>query len=64
MVVLLLMTYQVVKFLCKFSKRTLEKIIYDYYSRQEFLEDMRRLDHDLRLMEIMSRLRDKESSHV
>ncbi|AHH10078.1 hypothetical protein BPA_0036702 (plasmid) [Borrelia parkeri SLO] len=64
MVLFLVITYKALRFLCKFCMRSIARLIQDYYSRQEFLENMRRLDCDLRRMEMLSRIYDEESSGV
>ncbi|UPA13731.1 hypothetical protein [Borrelia turicatae] len=64
MVLFLVITYKILRFLCKFCVRSIERLIHYYYARQEFLENMRRLDCDLRRMEMLSRLNDEESSGV
>ncbi|UPA18410.1 hypothetical protein [Borrelia puertoricensis] len=60
----LVITYKILKFLCKFGVRSIKNLVQAYYARQEFLENLERLDCDLRRMELLSRIHDKESSGV
>ncbi|ANF34539.1 hypothetical protein A7978_05735 (plasmid) [Borrelia turicatae] len=64
MVLFLVITYKALRFLCKFCMRSIAKLIQDYYARREILENMRRLDCDLRRMDALSRIYDRESSGV
>ncbi|AHH11749.1 hypothetical protein BCO_0011202 (plasmid) [Borrelia coriaceae ATCC 43381] len=60
----LFISYKLIKFLCGLCKRIIERVVYNLYSRQEFLADLKRFEHDLIRMEMLSRLRDKENSSV
>ncbi|WP_434757165.1 hypothetical protein bpuCAU1_000915 (plasmid) [Borrelia puertoricensis] len=64
MVLFVVITYKILKFLCKFGVRSIKNLIQAYYARREFLENLERLDCDLRRMELLSRIHDKESSGV
>ncbi|UPA18489.1 hypothetical protein [Borrelia puertoricensis] len=64
MVLFVVITYKILKFLCKFGVRSINNLVQAYYARREFLENLERLDCDLRRMELLSRLRDEESSGV
>ncbi|UPA18371.1 hypothetical protein [Borrelia puertoricensis] len=64
MVLFVVITYKVLRFLCKFGVRSIKNLIQAYYARREFLENLERLDCDLRRMELLSRLHDEESSGV
>ncbi|UPA18832.1 hypothetical protein [Borrelia puertoricensis] len=64
MVLFVVITYKILKFLCKFGVRSIKNLVQAYYARREFLENLERLDCDLRRMELLSRLRDEESSGV
>ncbi|WP_434757543.1 hypothetical protein bpuCAU1_001330 (plasmid) [Borrelia puertoricensis] len=64
MVLFLVITYKILRFLCKFGVRIIERLVQSYYARREFLENLERLDCDLRRMEMLSRLHDEESSGV
>ncbi|AHH13272.1 hypothetical protein BHO_0011200 (plasmid) [Borrelia hermsii YBT] len=63
-ILFLVITYKIFRFLCKSCARSIEKLIHDYYARQEFLENMNRPDCELRRMEALSRLHDEESSGI
>ncbi|UPA18530.1 hypothetical protein [Borrelia puertoricensis] len=60
----LVITYKILRFLCKFGVRSIKNLIQAYYARREFLENLERLDCDLRRMELLSRLHDEESPGV
>ncbi|UPA18793.1 hypothetical protein [Borrelia puertoricensis] len=64
MVLFVVITYKILRFLCKFGVRIIKNLFQAYYARREFLENLERLDCDLRRMELLSRLSDKESSGV
>ncbi|WP_281862353.1 hypothetical protein [Candidatus Borrelia fainii] len=40
----LLITYSILRFLCKFSVISIEKLIHDYYVRQKFLKNMKKYE--------------------
>ncbi|UPA16932.1 hypothetical protein bcCo53_001099 (plasmid) [Borrelia coriaceae] len=64
MIVFLFIFYKLVGFLCRLCKRFIERVVYNLCSRQEFLEDLKRFEHDLIRMEMLNRLNDKENSNV
>ncbi|UPA18871.1 hypothetical protein [Borrelia puertoricensis] len=64
MVVILVITYKILRFLCKFGVRSIKDLFQAYYARREFLENLDRLDCDLRRMELLSRISDEESPGV